>query len=676
MRKEKFRNVVWCALGIAFVAVLYRGWFLHPEIIGGDWPYIFPGMIKDSPLVPATWRGGYGGGAGGVSPAYFLAPYMQFSQWLSVVTHLSWSFVTRLLWFVLPLVIIMSGGYILSREMFPSLRTSYRMLTAVILATNTYMLMITSGGQMGVVLAVSITPWVYVTFEQFRKLFTAERSKHAPITRIKLALLFGIVLGLQLAFDARIGYVQLFGLAGIWIVSFTNLRREVPFIFYGTSAVLTVVLLNAYWVLPLYVLKFNPLNDLGSAYTTVDALRFFSFADFSHAISLLHPNWPENIFGKTYFLQPEFLILPVVAFASFLVRQKASGMSRRIWYVGLLAFLGAFLSKGANPPFGSVYTWMFEHVPGFVMFRDPTKFYVLTVISYSILIPVSLYELSDRVETRIRSIHSIMPFVFLVCWGVLVRQAVIGGLGGTLAARQVPDVYRTWADTLSTDSAYWRTLWVPRQNRFTYTSDIHPSIESEPLLAATDSATITRVFGSPDIVDQLSALSIRYVAVAYDPYGEQFVDDRKYSAQKRASVESALDAVPWLTKVQTGLLTVYEAPTYKPHFYLKETTGSVRVNPLSEDAYRVDVTADGDGTLAFSESYNQGWRMDTGSRFVFAKKGVYGTMEFPIPEGGSHVLIEFAPRHIYATARVITWSAVTVLIIFFVIQSRFGKTRT
>ena len=37
-----------------------------------------------------------------------------------------------------------------------------------------------------------------------------------------------------------------------------------------------------------------------------------------HALSLLHPNWPENLFGKVYFLQPEFLILPILAFSAFL----------------------------------------------------------------------------------------------------------------------------------------------------------------------------------------------------------------------------------------------------------------------------------------------------------------------------------------------------------------------
>ncbi len=53
-------------------------------------------------------------------------------------------------------------------------------------------------------------------------------------------------------------------------------------------------------------------NDL----TNPGMLHFLSFADFSHTLAFLHPNWPENLFGKVYFLQPEFLLLPVIAFSA------------------------------------------------------------------------------------------------------------------------------------------------------------------------------------------------------------------------------------------------------------------------------------------------------------------------------------------------------------------------
>jgi hypothetical protein len=74
------------------------------------------------------------------------------------------------------------------------------------------------------------------------------------------------------------------------------------------------VALNSFWIVP------NILSYTNAYHATVGdiSLSFFSVAALSNSISLLHPNWPENLFGKVYFLQPEFLVLPMVAFSSLL----------------------------------------------------------------------------------------------------------------------------------------------------------------------------------------------------------------------------------------------------------------------------------------------------------------------------------------------------------------------
>lgn len=672
-RKKFLPDALWYIAGFIFVSFVYRGWLLNPEIIGGDWPYIFPGMIRNVTLIPPAWGGGYGGGAGGVSPAYFLAPYMQFTEWLSVTTHIAWPFVYKVFWFCLPLVIITTGGHALSYVVFPSMRRINRIISSIILATNTYILMITSGGQMGVVLSVSLTPWVYLLYEQFRHYFIEGLKKDSLWRLFKSSVLFGVIFGIQFAFDARIGYVQILGLGMVFLATFGNVKHEIRFVLYGAIPLVIVLLLNAYWILPLYVLRFNPLSELGSAYTTVEALRFFSFADFSHSISLLHPNWPENVFGKTYFLQPEYLLLPFIAFSSLLIREKSKRKSDPVLYFSLLGLVGLFLSKGVNPPFGVLYAWMFEHIPGFVMFRDPTKFYVLITLSYSMLIPKTLDGIGDVMNRRIKIswIAAVISMTFLLFWIVLIRQTITGEIRGTFSYREVHSVYRAWEDRLTRDNSYWRTLWVPRQSRFTYTSEVHPSIESEPLLSATDSSSIILAFNQPDVQEKLQALSIRYVAIAFDPYGELFVDDRKYSPQKRRGIEEALDSISWLRKVQSGHLTIYETSAYKEHFYLQDTRGVVEVTQFSPDVYHVTISAETNGTLVFSESYSPYWRMNMNQSTMRAVRGPYGTMQFSIPKGVSRVEIEFAPRHTYATARWVTIGGIVMVLMFFLMQSRF-----
>ena len=162
-----------------------------------------------------------------------------------------------------------------------------------------------------------------------------------------------------------------------------------------------LIALHAFWILPAILTHQNPLEQLGSAYSTTGAVKFFSFAALENALSLLHPNWPENLFGKTYFMKPEFLGLPILAYISLLfisTKEKTKEQKKTVQYVlyfALLALIAAFLAKGANDPFGEIYLWMFTNIPGFGVFRDSTKWYVLIAISYSLLIPFSLKHLQD-----------------------------------------------------------------------------------------------------------------------------------------------------------------------------------------------------------------------------------------------------------------------------------------
>ena len=154
-------------------------------------------------------------------------------------------------------------------------------------------------------------------------------------------------------------------------------------------------------MLPSFISRRNPIEDLGLAYSSLEAVKFFSFAKLEDTIGLLHPNWPENVFGKVGFPKPEFFILPLLAFCSlFFIKNEEKNKRKYILYFIVLGLLGIFLAKGTNEPFGVIYLWMFNHIPGFVMFRDPSKWYILIVISYSMLIPYSISKIYEYLKSR------------------------------------------------------------------------------------------------------------------------------------------------------------------------------------------------------------------------------------------------------------------------------------
>ena len=73
---------------------------------------------------------------------------------------------------------------------------------------------------------------------------------------------------------------------------------------------------------------------------------------------------------------------------------------RKIVFFAFLGLTGSFLAKGMNGPFGEAYAFLFKYFPGFVMFRDPTKWYLLVILSYSILIPFVLSQIVQLIRNN------------------------------------------------------------------------------------------------------------------------------------------------------------------------------------------------------------------------------------------------------------------------------------
>lgn len=624
---------------LTFLLVLvYRGWFLTAEILGGDWPYRYPEIVRDMARIPSAWFGGYGVGVGGLSPSYFLSIYNFFPAWIATTMHLPWTVTYKLFWFFLPVLLSAFGGWKLTATLNPSFPLWARGITSMILATNTYALMIAGGGQMGVFFSVSLIPWILLAFFRF-----LESPNHRLMQK---AVVLGVVFGLQLSLDPRIAYISGGILALLFLCNFDALRIR-----YGAIVVFISVILNSYWLLPLGVTAFRPLEVPGQAYTTKDALQFFSFADFSHAISLLHPNWPENIFGKTYFLRPEFLLLPLLAFGSLLFA------ARKTLAFALVALVGAFLAKGANEPFGGVFVWLFEHVPGFVMFRDPTKFYVMIAVSYAVLIPNFLVSLTKKRAW-------IVPLFFLGYWSMLIWPAISGNLGGTFTKKSVPGQYVTLKEWQAREPGFFRTLWVPRQSRFAFSTPNQFPVEAEPLFSATDAASLRRVFGEEGTKERLTVLGIRYIIVPFDPYGELFREDRVYSPQKRMAVERMLDGVPWLTKIQTGDIAVYKTPEHRDRFWVEG--GSISAwRRFADDYFEVDVSLQNPGKLVMSESYHPGWVAKANADKIPVVKEPHNIMSFALPELGSYtVAVEFFPRRWFVVGKIVSLVTLFVLLIY------------
>lgn len=468
---------------------------------------------------------------------------------------------------------------------------------------------------MGIALSYAIIPLVLIAFQSIIKQFSLRNS-----------LFFSLIFSIQLMFDQRMALLTL-GIILILLVfktlknppSVSQLQKKLFLLLIIPAAIFA---LNLYWVLPLLFSRIISASALSVITGESGQASFFSFAFFENSISLLHPNYPENIFGKVSFMKTEFIILPVIAFSGLLF-SKAEKF-RTILIYAFIALIGAFLAKGTNEPFGAIYTWLFQNIPGFSLFRDPTKFYVLVALSYTVLIPFVLNEISSEVVSFVKRfskrsisivlVHFLLSFVFIAFWGFTIRDSFLGNVSGIFKETRVPQEYAQLKDYLESQSDFSRTLWIPTRQRFGYFSDSHPAIDGYNLFGRISPASMTAKLANIDTIELLSNLSIKYIVVPFDNQGEIFLTDRKYDESLWQATIESLDKNRGFNKdVRFGKLRLYGTRAYNGRFYIQQSDGRAIQNlpyqRVDNAKYMVSIKdARAGDTLVFSEGYDLGWQ--------------------------------------------------------------------
>jgi len=673
----KKSNYFFLFLLISILLLIFKNWIFSSEIIGGDWPYFYPENVHSFDFFPLSWSSVQANGLGGTAILYAINSYLYSTTWIFLHLFLSWEITYKIVWFGL---FIGLGGYSswkLVRIVFPEIPFPFQLISIFFYLTNTYILLVVGGGQMGVALAYAIAPLVLY---YFIKVVTGLAISTSNIALFRLSLQTSLVVALQFVWDMRRVYIVLIAVLllllvnGGWMLKLGTKKKLLAIVYLFLPIVITL-LLNAFWLVPLLFIGQNSVAQLGDAYTSIKAVIFFSFAQFENAFGLLHPNWPENIFGKVGFMKAEFLLVPLLAFSSLLFikpikTQKWEELYRRrnILFFSLLGLVGIFLAKGANAPFGQIYLWSFEHIPGFSMFRDPTKWYLLIILSYTVLLPFAIYNIYICIQKKkfliknsLFNFHNVFIFFIILFLLYLIRPALLGELSGTFKTTHVPHEYVKLKNTLVNDRNFYRTLWVPRMQRFAFTSDTHPAVEAASLFKATSSAEVVRALKKEKTKQQLSDLSVKYLIIPYDSEGEMFVKDRKYNNEERLKIEKELNRISWLRKVPGyGKITVYQLSSVKDHLYLL-TKGQIHYSAISPIEYKVSIKSKTSNTLIFGESYDSQWQAKRGNTSI-KNKEFNGLNSFNIPAGNTTIKISFELEKYYILGRIISVGTVILVI--------------
>ena len=389
-----------------------------------------------------------------------------------------------------------------------------------------------------------------------------------------------------------------------------------------------------FWILPILISRINPVTTiLSESASSSGLMRFFSFATLENTLSLLHPNWPENIFGKIGFMRPEFILIPILAFSPLLFVKN-----RKILFFAFLGLLGAYLAKGSNPPWGEIYVWLTDHVGLFAMYRDPTKWYIFVAIAYSILIPISLQFISKWISTKCR-IPNFATVAFVIYFLFLLRPVFLGQVKGTFTQHTVPQEYNQLRVFVSEQPEFFRTLWIPKVQRFGYFSNNHPAISWEELFGQ---------FALEDKEKFLQELGVKYIIIPFDSEGEIFLQDRKYNKEQYLTLVNKLKKMSFLKEIKAfNEIKVFQLDGNLDHFWIKSSNrdSSLTYIKNSSTEYNVSVkNVERGDVLVFAEGFSSNWIAVSKEQKLISMPFGDKINGFHLPSEGSYTLeISYLP---------------------------------
>lgn len=426
--------------------------------------------------------------------------------------------------------------------------------------TNSYFILLFDGGQISLALAYAISPHVVYLFLKMTEDYTFKGLIYLTFSLLAVSVL-----------DIRFIYLL------ILIFFFNSIFQIVSRLNYGYKFIrslllsgifVTVVLVafHAYWILPSILIK---APQLPQTYERSSQINFLSFSSIGHSLLLQQPHWYKNVFGQVSNLKAEFIFIPVLVFMAPILRRR----DKVVGFWLLITAVGIFLSKGSQEPFGQIYPWLFTHIPGFSLFRDPTKFFILVSLSYSILMAITIQEVS-LLKKKYFNLAKLTPYLILVYSLWLLRPIYLGQMTGLLSPPTYEPEYSKIEKYFSQDNNYSRIFWIPTKAPLGYASNIHPPVEASRLVQKRPFAVGTKgsyetfnfLREAPYVGEIFDIAGIGYIVYPYlDPRrADMHPDNIRYYY----IFQDQLSKRPWLSKVNNSDIPLYKVKEHQDRFFI------------------------------------------------------------------------------------------------------------
>ncbi len=527
----------------AVLATVFGAWIIPKTRVAGDSPLSSKESIELGLSVPQTWSDRFNGlGTDSLSTLW---------SWPADVAYTAGSKLGLPLW-ILQRVL---GVFLALGFGIWGMKKLSNWWGVLVYLTTTYFLLLIDGGQVSLAIVYGLLPLCFYLFRQ--ALLEA---------KVKNILRFSAGAWLLSVFDIRSIYFLLILILLNFIYGLFANHKSLFLNHVKIGLVTGIVLatLHTYWLVPAIMIR-PP--QLPAGYSGSGQLTFLNFANWKHAVLLQQPHWPKNIFGQVSRPKKELLVFPLLVLASlvWIKKEKTIGF----WLV--VAILGVLLSKGSGWPFGGIYSWSFANIPGFLVFRDSTKFYFLSSLAFAVLIGIVLSKLEQKWKW--------IGVLFAIYVLFVTRPVWLGQMTGMFSQPRFEKDYSAMNSYLDKDKDMGRILWVPSRSPSGSIWPQHLPIDTLHLIS-------NRVFaggivGSYETMNWLrdatysgqllSIAGIKYVIYPpLDPLRSEMKPDQIAYHQL---FQSQLENTAWAKKTQSfGQVKIIETKNHQDLFWVPAKT--------------------------------------------------------------------------------------------------------
>ncbi len=280
-----------------------------------------------------------------------------------------------------------------------------------------------------------------------------------------------IIIFLLAAFVFSTVYIHPGSIITIWSVALVwtlvelgrNRNKRKKILFTSVLTFLIWFISNLWLFIPYYQLIKDATSSVYGYEYNLDQLGGLSTFFPNREIFLLRQRFvfDEHFHLHYFYKNPLIISLSVVIFLVLLLAVLKAKKGKFGINIIAILFLGWFVSKGTNPPFGYLfYSVIFKLLPFTTALRNSyEKFGIVLVLPYSILFALGVFWIYKKYQSKIIKIMTIifagLATVFL-CWPL-----ITGNVFADFTYVKVPDYFKQANGYINTDGDLNRILMLP-----------------------------------------------------------------------------------------------------------------------------------------------------------------------------------------------------------------------